>query len=184
MGIPIWKRGLTHPHKEIGYPCFHMGNQMKGLPVSIRGSPFRNGDWHVPVSIRGPAQSLTRSKTEFVPVWGLRKKTHLWMFSIWGLPFPYGDPHMETGRQTKNVPFGDTPFQNRVCSRLGINIYMFLLCVFGLNRCIQYYTEVYFMYKWLYMKCQSCCIFFTWLICQVKSIYMDATNLCFILNQF
>ncbi len=31
-------------------------------------------------------------------------------------------PHMETGRQTKKFPFGDSPFQNRVCSHLGINI--------------------------------------------------------------
>jgi hypothetical protein len=43
------------------------------------------------------------------------------MFSIWGSPFPYGDPHMETGRQTKKFPFGDSPFPNRVCAYLGIN---------------------------------------------------------------
>ncbi len=41
------------------------------------------------------------------------------MFSIWGMLFPYGDLHMEMGRQTKKFPFGDSPFQNRVCSHLG-----------------------------------------------------------------
>jgi hypothetical protein len=29
---------------------------------------------------------------------------------------------MEMGRQTKKFPFGDSPFQNRVCSHLGINM--------------------------------------------------------------
>jgi hypothetical protein len=119
-GIPIWKQGLTHPHMEMGYPCFHMGNQMKGLPVSIWGSPQGNRDWHVPVSIQGQVQSLTCSKKELMPIWGLRKKSpdendfrmgidvSTWWFPygnrqadseipIWGLPvpkqslFPFGD---------------------------------------------------------------------------------------------
>jgi hypothetical protein len=61
-----------------------------------------------------------------MPIWGLRKKSpfgNIFSF-IWGLPFPYGDPHVETGRQTKKFPFGESPFQNRVCSHLGINIYL------------------------------------------------------------
>jgi hypothetical protein len=31
---------------------------------------------------------------------------------------------MDTGRQTKKFPFGDSPFQNRVCPYLGINMYV------------------------------------------------------------
>ncbi len=41
------------------------------------------------------------------------------MFSIWGSPFPYGDPLMET----KKIPFGDSQLPNRVCDHTGINIY-------------------------------------------------------------
>jgi hypothetical protein len=33
---------------------------------------------------------------------------------------------MEMGRQTKEFPFEDSPFQNRVYSHLGINIYMLI----------------------------------------------------------
>jgi hypothetical protein len=59
-GIPIWKRGLTHHHMEMGKACFHMGNHKKWLPVSIQGSPYGNGDqhfaiwkWGMPISIWG-----------------------------------------------------------------------------------------------------------------------------------
>ncbi len=31
---------------------------------------------------------------------------------------------METGGQTKKFPFGDSPFPNRVCSHLAVNIYI------------------------------------------------------------
>ena len=34
-GIPIWERGLTHPHKEMVHHHFHMGIEKFWLPVSI-----------------------------------------------------------------------------------------------------------------------------------------------------
>jgi hypothetical protein len=37
--IPTWKRGLTHPHMEMGDPRFHMWNQKIRLPIFIWGSP-------------------------------------------------------------------------------------------------------------------------------------------------
>ncbi len=30
---------------------------------------------------------------------------------------------MEMGRETKKIPYGDSPFPNRVCSNLGTNTY-------------------------------------------------------------
>jgi beta-glucosidase/6-phospho-beta-glucosidase/beta-galactosidase len=45
------------------------------------------------------------------------------MFSIWGSPFPYGDYRTEMGRETRIFPYGESPFPNRVCFHLGINIY-------------------------------------------------------------
>ncbi len=44
------------------------------------------------------------------------------IFTIRGSPFPYGDPRMETSRETKKFPYGDSPFPNRICSNLGTNI--------------------------------------------------------------
>ena len=46
------------------------------------------------------------------------------MFSIWGSPFPYGDYRTEMGRETRIFPYGESPFPNRVCFHLGINIYI------------------------------------------------------------
>jgi hypothetical protein len=37
--------------------------------------------------------------------------------------FHMGSPHMETHRLTMKNPFVDSPFPNRVCAHLGINIY-------------------------------------------------------------
>ena len=45
------------------------------------------------------------------------------MFSIRGSPFPFGDYHTEMGRETRIFPYGESPFPNRVCFHLGINIY-------------------------------------------------------------
>ena len=45
------------------------------------------------------------------------------MFSIRGSPFPYGDYRTEMGRETRIFPYGESPFPNRVCFHLGINIY-------------------------------------------------------------
>ena len=45
------------------------------------------------------------------------------MFSIWGSPFPYGDYRTEMGIETRMFPYGESPFPNRVCFHLGINIY-------------------------------------------------------------
>ena len=45
------------------------------------------------------------------------------IFFIRGSPFPYGDPHIEMGRETEKIPYGDSPYRSRVCSNLGINIY-------------------------------------------------------------
>ncbi len=44
MGIPIWKRGLTHPCMEMVNHCFHTGIEKFRLPVSIWESPYGNGD--------------------------------------------------------------------------------------------------------------------------------------------
>ncbi len=44
--------------------------------------------------------------------------------------FHMGSPLMETGRQTKKFPFGDSPFQNRVCSHLGINTDTYFLILY------------------------------------------------------
>ena len=51
------------------------------------------------------------------------------MFSIWGSPFPYGDYHTEMGRETRIFPYGESPFPNRVCFHLGINIYSTIIVV-------------------------------------------------------
>jgi hypothetical protein len=32
-------------------------------------------------------------------------------------------PNMETGRQTRKLPFGDSPFPYGVCDHMGINTY-------------------------------------------------------------
>jgi hypothetical protein len=47
------------------------------------------------------------------------------MFYIWGSPFLYGDYRTEMGRETRIFPYGESPFPNRVCFHLGINIYTF-----------------------------------------------------------
>ncbi len=47
--IPIQKRGLTNLHMELGNPHFHMGNQKIRLPIFIWVSPYRNGDFHIPI---------------------------------------------------------------------------------------------------------------------------------------
>ena len=44
------------------------------------------------------------------------------IYFIWGLPFLYGDCHMEMGREAKKLPYGASPYRNGVCSNLGINI--------------------------------------------------------------
>jgi hypothetical protein len=40
--------------------------------------------------------------------------------------FPYGDYRTEMGRETQIFPYGESPFPNRVCFHLGININIFL----------------------------------------------------------
>ena len=47
------------------------------------------------------------------------------MFSIRGSPFPFGDYRTEMGRETRIFPYGESPFPNRVCFHLGINISMY-----------------------------------------------------------
>jgi len=49
------------------------------------------------------------------------------IFSIRGSPFPHGDPHIETGRETEKLQYGDSPYRNGVCSNFGINIYLFAI---------------------------------------------------------
>jgi hypothetical protein len=53
MGIPIWKRGLMHPHMEMGNACFHMGNQENDslfpyrdlhMEMGIDTSQYGNGE--------------------------------------------------------------------------------------------------------------------------------------------
>jgi hypothetical protein len=49
---------------------------------------------------------------------------HMGMFSIRGSPFPFGDYRTEMGRETRIFPYEESPFLNRVCFHLGINIYL------------------------------------------------------------
>ena len=35
-----------------------------------------------------------------------------------------GSPHTEMGRESQIFPYGESPFPNRVCIDLGINIYV------------------------------------------------------------
>jgi hypothetical protein len=81
MVITIWKRGFTHPHMERVNPRFHMGKQMERIPISIWGSPFRNGS---------PFPNGDRSVTNPFPN---RVHAHLGIevkITIWEC-FPYGD---------------------------------------------------------------------------------------------
>jgi hypothetical protein len=36
-----------------------------------------------------------------------------------------GSPHTEMGRESQIFPYGESPFPNRVCIDLGINIYSY-----------------------------------------------------------
>ena len=93
--IPIWEQGLTYPHMERVNHRFHIGIENFWLPISIWGSPYGNGDWRVPVSIRG--LSVTKRG-----------------FDANGSPLPYGDPDMGTGidkspygKDYSPFPYGD-----------------------------------------------------------------------------
>jgi hypothetical protein len=90
-GIPIWKLGLTHHHMEMGNARFHLGNNEKRLPVSIQGSPYGNGDQHIPIWKWG------------MPIFirGIIRN---------GSPFPYGNLQMEMGIDTSPYGNGNRPF--------------------------------------------------------------------------
>ncbi len=94
-GISIWKWVSTVAYMEMGNAHFHMGNQKKWLPVSIKRLPYRNGDWHIPIWKWGMP----------VFIWGITRN---------GSPFPYGNLNMETrivtspyGNGNSLFPYGD-----------------------------------------------------------------------------
>jgi hypothetical protein len=45
-----------------------------------------------------------------------------------------GSPHTEMGRESQIFPYGESPFPNRVCIDLGINIYTMKLAGLLENR--------------------------------------------------
>ena len=87
---------------EIHIYCFHMGNRNIQIYISKQG--FRHLHFQT-----GMDQSLTHTIILSVTIWGLTEKANInpqmGMVSIWGSPFLYGDPHMETGRQTNKIPY-------------------------------------------------------------------------------
>ncbi len=170
--IPIWKWGMPvsiwgiiRNGSPFPYGNFHMeadidtspyGNGNRPFPYGdhIRGSPHGNGEWHIPIwkwgvflSIwglnkmaphfhteipiwkrrltcsrvhMGTGSVTNRYQTEFLPVWGLRKKIPIWEC------FPDGDRrfHMVIPiRKPNKFPFGDSPLPNRVCDHTGINMH-------------------------------------------------------------
>jgi len=62
------------------------------------------------------------------------------MFSIRGSPFPFGDYHTEMGRETRIFPYGESPFPNRVCFNLGINIHTHVDIIFEENSIVHVIT--------------------------------------------
>ncbi len=84
-GIPIWKCGLTRPRMEMGYPHFCMGNQIKGIPVSLRGSPYGNRGLTRP-RFHTRTGSVTNLFQNRVCVHlGIEEKIPIWEY------FPFGD---------------------------------------------------------------------------------------------
>jgi hypothetical protein len=90
LGIPIWIWGS--PYGKVDHR-FHMGIQHKWIPVTIRGSRYGNGEWHIPIW----KWLIT------VSIWGLKSSRS---------PFPYGDPHMETRIDASPFPYGDYTVPN------------------------------------------------------------------------
>jgi hypothetical protein len=109
MGIPVWKRGLVffNPRMETGIPHFYMG---------MCQSPFPYGD---------PRMETFLQQKFFAMHWRLVRDSMAGQ--NYSPHFHSGSPHMETCRQTKKFPFGDSPFPNRVCAHLGIIIYINIL---------------------------------------------------------
>jgi hypothetical protein len=148
--IPIWKGWIPIsiwspmawlpiyiwwlPYMETGIDTSPYGNGVSpSIPVSIWGSkwngyPFLYGDPRIETGPRfrtGTVQSLTHFRKESLfPFGDWGKNHHMGMYSIQGSPFPYGDYRTEMGRETRIFPYGESPFPNRVCFHLGINIYM------------------------------------------------------------
>jgi hypothetical protein len=129
MGIPIWKRGalsFDSPYGNEDTP-FLYGDV--SVPVSICGSPYGNGEpfrliphmeTGIPHFHMGMCHSPSWRPTFLVMRWRL---VHDPMAGQKYSPrFHTGSSLMEMGRQTKKFPFGDSPFQNRVFSHMGINI--------------------------------------------------------------
>jgi hypothetical protein len=91
--IPKWKQTLFENGLVTGPSLF--GN----------GYPFLYGDPHIETGSRVIRLAIWK--------WGLNYPPH----------FHMGNHCTEMGRETKIFPYGDSPFPNRVCSHLGINIY-------------------------------------------------------------
>ena len=61
----------------------------------------------------GTIQSLTHYHKVFLTIWEFRKKSPYENNNHLVSPFPYGDPRMERGRETKNSHLG-TPHNHKV----------------------------------------------------------------------
>ncbi len=119
-------------NRETRIPLFH--SKICQAPFSYGDPPYGNGDWFflIPIWKRGFP----------ISIWGcVNPRFHticMEMFTVaevlamqWRLVrdsmagqnshFHTGSPHMQTLRQTKKFLFGESPFPNRVCARLGIN---------------------------------------------------------------
>ncbi len=120
MGVPHFIWGCANPHFHMGIPIWKWGAISFDCPYGNGDSPFPYGD----VSI--PGQNFWRPKF-LVMRWRLVRDPMAGQ--NYSPCFHTKSPHMETGRQTKKFPFGDSPFQNRVCSHLGLNIYTSNFCI-------------------------------------------------------
>ncbi len=130
--FPTTKQGFPFLHSRICQAPFSYGDPRMEIGTRFFKSPYGNGDSPFPyrddlilVSIWGSpygnvfgGQNFWRCDDTWC-VTQLSAKTTV-PVSIRGVP------HIETCRPTKEFPFGDSPFPNRVCAHIGINIYLFI----------------------------------------------------------
>ncbi len=123
MGIrsicfPIWKRGFTLSIWGCFYLRFHMVITIWKRGAVSFSSLYGNGDSHMEMGIE-------QENYDFLSkIWGKI------LFNAWlggrqkyAPHFHMGSPRTEMGRESRIFPYGESPFPNRVCFHLGINIY-------------------------------------------------------------
>jgi hypothetical protein len=123
MGIcsicfPIWKRGFTLSIWGCFYLRFNMAITIwKRGTVSFR-SLYGNGDQHIMEMV------ISRKISISCPKFGGRY-SHAWLGGRqkYAPHFHMGSPRTEMGRESRIFPYGESPFPNRVCIDLGINIH-------------------------------------------------------------